>query len=95
MSRVWDILSGKFGFGSEQIQSSFDDVSLKLDVETPKSFQQFVNHVLRKMSEKLFHDTRGLQAEGSQREHSSMSDEHDIARDTSSLSCVCGKTESL
>jgi len=29
-----------FGFGSEQIQSYFDDVSLDLDVETPKSFQQ-------------------------------------------------------
>ena len=52
-----------------------------------------MNYVLKKMSEKLFHDTRGLQAEGSQREHSSMSDKYDIAKDTSSLSCVCGKRE--
>ena len=44
-------------------------------------FNSFVNYVLRKMSEKLFHGDRGLQAEGSQREHSSMSDKHDIARD--------------
>ena len=58
-------------------------------------FNSFVNYVFMKMSEKLFHGDRGLQAEGSQREHSSMSDKHDIARDTSSLSCVCGKTESL